>query len=189
MLVGGADGVPQIYRAFRKTSRKIGDNANLLRRYPAMEGRIFGVAYSADGLKVAASSSLDGRGLINVYNADFDSTLSTNLIAALEIETSGQKPEQRAMIESYVTNGIRLVLSMAVPETPIYSVSFHPAGRVLAAAGADGQIRLIELESGTVSKKFSVAPLSRPPRGSRLQPSQSIAGVATMQPRLQGWIG
>lgn len=179
VLVGGADGVPQIYRAFRKTSRKIGDNANLLRRYPSMEGRIFGVAYSADGLKVAASSSLDGRGLINVYNADFDSTLSTNLIAALEIETSGQKPEQRAMIENYVTNGIRLVLSMAVPETPIYSVSFHPAGRVLAAAGADGQIRLIEIESGVVLKKFAVAPLSRPPRGGRLQLSQSIAGVAT----------
>jgi len=178
VLVGGADGVPQIYRVFRKTSRKIGDNANLLRRYPAMEGRIFGVAYSADGLKVAASSSLDGRGLINIYNADFDSTLSTNLIAALEVETSGQKPNQRAMIEAYVTNGIRLVLSVAVPETPVYSVSFHPAGRVLAAAGADGQIRLIEVESGIVSKKFAVAPLSKPARGSRVEPAPTIAAVA-----------
>ena len=175
VLVGGADGVPQIYRVFRKTARKIGDNANLLRRYPAMEGRIFGVGYSADGLKVAACSSLDGRGLVNVYSAEFDSTLSTNLIAALEVETSGQKPEQKAMIEAYVTNGIRLVLSVAVPETPIYSVSFHPLGHHLAAAGADGNIRLIDSESGKVMKQFAVAPLSKPSRGIRLKPAPSLA--------------
>ena len=34
ILVGGADGVPKVYRVFRKTARKIGDDANLVRRFP-----------------------------------------------------------------------------------------------------------------------------------------------------------
>ena len=34
---------------FRKTTRRIGDNANLLRKFPPMEGRIFAVDYSDDG--------------------------------------------------------------------------------------------------------------------------------------------
>ena len=34
VLVGGADGVPQIYRAFRQTARKVGDNTSFHRRKP-----------------------------------------------------------------------------------------------------------------------------------------------------------
>ena len=43
-LVGGADGAPQVYRFFREVDRRIGDNSNLIRRFPAMEGRVFAVA-------------------------------------------------------------------------------------------------------------------------------------------------
>ena len=34
ILVGGADGAPQLFRIFRQTKRVIGDNANLLRKFP-----------------------------------------------------------------------------------------------------------------------------------------------------------
>ncbi|MEK0447649.1 MAG: hypothetical protein RLZZ399_2970, partial [Verrucomicrobiota bacterium] len=37
IVVGGADGAPQIFKIFRTTARKIGDNANLLKKYPDME--------------------------------------------------------------------------------------------------------------------------------------------------------
>ena len=38
ILIGGADGVPQIYRMVRVTVRRIGDDANLIRKFPA-DGR------------------------------------------------------------------------------------------------------------------------------------------------------
>ncbi|HQX63654.1 MAG TPA: hypothetical protein PK593_09385, partial [Thermomicrobiales bacterium] len=43
ILIGSTDGIPQIYRMNRITVRKIGDNANLIRKFPIMQGRIFGV--------------------------------------------------------------------------------------------------------------------------------------------------
>lgn len=49
ILVGGSDGVPQIYRTKRETKRVIGDNANLIRKYPAMKGRIWDAAFAPDG--------------------------------------------------------------------------------------------------------------------------------------------
>ncbi len=56
ILVGGSDGIPQIFQVFRQTARKIGDNANLLRKFPAMEGRLFSVAYSPDGAFFASGN-------------------------------------------------------------------------------------------------------------------------------------
>ena len=52
VLVGGSDGAPQVFRIFRQTARQIGDNANLIRKFPEMPGRIFGVSYSRDGKKI-----------------------------------------------------------------------------------------------------------------------------------------
>ena len=37
-----------------------------------MPGRVFGVAVSADGKRIAAGSSLDGTGEVDVYAYDFD---------------------------------------------------------------------------------------------------------------------
>lgn len=70
LLCGGSDGRPQIFKMVRTEARKIGDNANLLREFGAMPGRVFGVAYSADGTKIAAASSNDGVGQVRVYKAD-----------------------------------------------------------------------------------------------------------------------
>lgn len=67
ILVGGSDGVPQLFRIFRTTARKIGDNANLIQRYPEMTGRIFSTRFSKDGLKFAVGSALDGKGEVSVF--------------------------------------------------------------------------------------------------------------------------
>jgi WD40 repeat protein len=40
----------------------------------------------------------------------------------------------------------------------IYAVSFHPDGKMLAASGADGQIRLIDTETGKIINTFSAMP-------------------------------
>jgi mono/diheme cytochrome c family protein len=69
LLCGGSDGQPKVFKMVRTEARKIGDNANLLREYSAMPGRVFGVAFSPDGSKIAAGSSSDGKGEVRVYNA------------------------------------------------------------------------------------------------------------------------
>lgn len=68
-LAGGSDGQPKIFKMLRTEARKIGDNANLIREFGALPGRVFGVAYSPDGNRIAAGSSNDGVGEIRVYNA------------------------------------------------------------------------------------------------------------------------
>src|SRR4029079_15059919 len=69
LLCGGSDGAPKIFKMVRTEARKIGDNANLLREFAAMPGRVFGVAYNHDGSRIAAGSSSDGKGEVRVYNA------------------------------------------------------------------------------------------------------------------------
>ena len=72
VVVGGADGVPKIYRIVRESKRVIGDDANLIRKMPALPGRVMGVAFSPDGKRVAAGSSLDGSGELAIYAIDFE---------------------------------------------------------------------------------------------------------------------
>ncbi len=70
VLIGGTDGVPQIYRMERITKRVIGDNANLIRKFPAMQGRIFGVDFAPDGKRIAAGASSNGTGgTVNIYSS------------------------------------------------------------------------------------------------------------------------
>jgi dipeptidyl aminopeptidase/acylaminoacyl peptidase len=70
LLCGGSDGAPKVFKMVRTEARKIGDNANLIREFGAMPGRVFGVAFSGDGTKIAAASSKDGVGQVRVYKAD-----------------------------------------------------------------------------------------------------------------------
>ncbi|MBI2949450.1 MAG: DUF1549 domain-containing protein [Verrucomicrobia bacterium] len=160
ILVGGSDGIPQIYRVFRQTARKIGDNAALIRRFPAMEGRLFSVDYSADGKRIAAGASLDAHGAVNIYDAVFDSTIPTNLVKSLEKEVFAQSAEEKAAIEKYVTSDVKLVAAATFTNAAIYAISFSPDGKQVAAGGNDGLVRLIEAESGKVIKEFAAAPVS-----------------------------
>jgi WD40 repeat protein/mono/diheme cytochrome c family protein len=158
VLVGGSDGIPQIYRVFRQTARRIGDNAALVRRFAPMEGRLFSVDYSSDGKRIAAAASLDAHGAVNIYNAAFDSTIPTNVVKALEKETSGQNAEEKAAIEKYLTADVKLLASITFSNVAVYAISFSPDGTRVAAAGSDGQVRLIDASSGSVAKEFAAAP-------------------------------
>jgi WD40 repeat protein len=66
LLVAGADGVPRLYQMHRTSKRVIGDDANRLREFPAMIGRIHALRFSPDGTSFAAGSSLDGQGEVRV---------------------------------------------------------------------------------------------------------------------------
>ena len=48
-MIGGADGIPRLYKMHRTVQRTIGDDNNRVRVYPALSGRIFAVRFSKDG--------------------------------------------------------------------------------------------------------------------------------------------
>jgi mono/diheme cytochrome c family protein len=68
VVVGGSDGAPRLYKIHREVKRQIGDDANKIREYERMPGRISSAAFNADGSKFAATSSLDGKGEVRVYD-------------------------------------------------------------------------------------------------------------------------
>ena len=67
VLAGGADGEPRLYRIFRERARQIGDDFNLLRAFPRLEGRITDVDVSPSGARFIAGASTAVGGSARVY--------------------------------------------------------------------------------------------------------------------------
>src|SRR5262249_7104801 len=67
LLIGGSDGVPKIYKMHRETKRVIGDDANKVREFEKMPGRIFAGRFNTDGTQFVAGSSFEGKGEVRVY--------------------------------------------------------------------------------------------------------------------------
>jgi WD40 repeat protein len=177
IVVGGADGVPQIYQVFRTTARKIGDNANLLRKFPAMEGRIFAVDYSPDGKRIAAASSLDGHGWVNVYSAEFTATVPEKVANAYKKTVAQQSAEEKKAIEDFVTSEVKLLGSTRL-DTPTYALRFTPDGTRLAVAGEDGRVRFLSPDGTKILGEFVPVPLG----GARQTSTKSPKKVAAARP-------
>lgn len=160
ILVGGADGVPKIYRVFRITARKIGDDSNLIKRLQPMTGRVFGVAVSNDGNRIAAVSALDGRGELSVYSYEFDTSLPAELKAISAKRVRDRKPEEQKKLDDYRSKDIARIANVKIDDSPLYAVAFHPSSRQVAAAGGDGTIRLINTENGAPVATFAAAPVA-----------------------------
>jgi WD40 repeat protein len=69
VLTAGSDGTPRLYKMHREVKREIGDDANRVREFEKMPGRVSSVAFNPEGTHFAATSSLDGKGEVRVYDA------------------------------------------------------------------------------------------------------------------------
>ncbi|MCA9262712.1 MAG: PD40 domain-containing protein, partial [Planctomycetales bacterium] len=148
VLVGGDDGVPRAFRMFRQTDRKIGDNSNLIRNFPGMPGRIFDVAYSPDGKTIAASSSLDGKGYVYIFTADYDIELPDEIKKIEAKVVSSRNDQEKQMLEDFRKQGVAILTKLPEQQGGVYSITFSPDGSALASAGYDGQIRVYECQTG-----------------------------------------
>lgn len=158
VLVGGSDGVPQIYRMKRETVRKIGDNANLIRKYPAMKGRIWDVAFAPDGKTFAAVSSLNGQGQVHLFRSDYDATITPELKGLFEtVQRGSDKDKNDPKIEEFQTRGAELIKGIDL-KAAMYAVAFSPDGKTLVAGGADGMIRI--LDATTLAEKKAFMPIT-----------------------------
>ena len=159
ILVGGADGVPQIYRVFREVQRRIGDNSNLIRKYPAMEGRIWAVDYSPDGKRVLAASSLDGKGTLMVGRAEFDSALPDQIKGIYGKVSTDRSADENKAVEAWQTGGAE-VLKQVTMDGGLYAARFSPDGKTIAVAGQSGKVMLLRSEDLGVIREFVPVPIT-----------------------------
>ena len=161
ILIGGADGVPQIYRIFRITKRVIGDNSNLLRRYPAMPGRIWATDYSTNGKRIAAASSLDGKGYVNIYKSEFDPALPGDVKAIFGKTTPQWSADEKKRVEAYLTDGTETLQSFDF-DAPVFALCFSPDGSKLTIGRQDGGVLTFDVATGKLLQTLTPVEITPP---------------------------
>lgn len=159
IVIGGADGVPKVYRVFRQTERRIGDDANLLRQLPPLSGRVFSVAISSDGSRIASGSSLDGRGQVAIDTYEFDTALPEDIQQINAKVVTDRTPDEHRRLAEYHQSGLRRLALVELPAA-VYAVDFLGDTKSVVAAGSDGIMRILDSEQGSIVREFAAAPLA-----------------------------
>lgn len=107
LVVGGSDGTPRLYKMHRVVQRVIGDDANKIREYEKMPGRVFALRFSKDGSFFAAGSSLDQKGEVRVYDTD-TGKLRSRLDRVGSIYTVTMHPDGKTIASAGLDGTIRL---------------------------------------------------------------------------------
>jgi WD40 repeat protein len=147
MVIGGADGIPKIYKIYRTKKRVIGDDFNLINSFEAMPGRIFDVRFSVDGKFFVAGSSDSQRGEIRLYASEPKG----------EADAANKDDKKDDKAEPVVLKDIKPVWRLETNDR-IYAVAISTDGKTIAAGGFQGVIRLIDAETGKQTKRLSPAP-------------------------------
>jgi WD40 repeat protein len=158
LLIGGSDGVPKIYKMHRETKRVIGDDANKVREFDKMPGRIFSAKFNTDGTQFVAGSSSDGKGEVRVYQSGSPSP-DERLFAMGGLPTPAGFFAQMVMVPPGQVPVGRLVAKAEGQLGPIFTVAFRPDGKEIASGGFDGLVYLNDPQTGKLIKQFVPVPL------------------------------
>lgn len=180
IVIGGSDGEPKLYRVYRQSVRVIGDDSNLIRKLPSLPGRIYSVAISDDGKRIAAGSSLDGTGEVSIYGYEFDTTLPAKIKAIQEKVVTTRSGAESAELDKYHKDGVKQIANVKISQGAVYAVAFRPGTRTLAAAGSDGKVRLINAEDGALITEF--APVIVTPRSVAQNTAASVVAPKQHEP-------
>ena len=152
ILIGGADGVPKLFRVFRETARKIGDNANLIRSMPEMNGRIFSVQISADGKLIGAASTLAGKSEVRVWKYDFDGNLPDDIKKIVAKRVADRNADEKKKLNAHRAKPTEQVFQVTIDDAAVYAMRFSSDNSVFVA-GDDGLIRHYDA-TGKLAKQF-----------------------------------
>jgi WD40 repeat protein len=129
-----------------------------MRRFPPMEGRIFGVGYAKDGKHVAAGSSLDGQGQIAIYEVASDDGPPAPLLVIMTKTVLTQTEAEKKQLDDYFGQSVKLLYNLPV-SGGVYSIAWRPDSKVVAAAGESGSIRFVNVDDGKIAKEFVPVPI------------------------------
>jgi hypothetical protein len=139
----------------RTTARQIGDDANLLWEFPPLPGRVFSVDITPDGRVIAAGSSLDGHGHVNVYRMEPAPTIPPEIQAILHKPTYQHSEEEKAKLRQHYEANIQTSAKVEIAQGGVYALALSPDGDRVAAAGGDGMVRIIDTQGGAIVATFS----------------------------------
>jgi len=108
LLIGGADGTPKLYQMFRTKDRKINDDFNRIRTYPALPGRVFSVRFNADGSRFVVGSSHLGKGEAMVVQTDTGKLVSKLEIGKGPVYAVGYHPNGKMVATAGFDGMVRL---------------------------------------------------------------------------------
>ena len=148
-----------------------------------MPGRVFSVAVSRDGKRIAAGSSLDGTGTVHVYSYEFDTALPANIKQILSKVVTRRSREENETLAKYVAAGQQLLAATTIPAAGVYAVAFHPDRQTVAAAGADGKVRLIDSTGGAIRQTFDAGSADRAAQPSAAPPTAGRRLAAEIRSR------
>ena len=146
IVVGGADGSVKVYRVFRQTKRRIGDDANLVRSLEPMDGRIHDLDVSSDGAFIVAAATIDGHSQVRVWKYDFDGTLSDQLKAIMAKRVTDRSEKEKQTLREHRDAPVSVVGSVAIPDAAVYSVTFAGKNRVVIATN-DGRVSVYSADA------------------------------------------
>ena len=161
LAVAGSDGVPRLYKMHRETKRVIGDDANRLREFAPMAGRIFALTFNADGNLLAAASSYNGQGEVRVYQVAYKADKAYIAMNALTARLpAGLVIANLATMHWRSRAPGEIVSKFEGQKGAVYAVAFRPDGQQVASAGFDGVVRLNDPQTGKLIKEFVPVPVS-----------------------------
>jgi WD40 repeat protein/mono/diheme cytochrome c family protein len=159
LLVAGSDGVPRLYKMHREVKRVIGDDANKIREFAPMPGRIFSGRFNTEGSRMVIGSSLEGQGEVRIYKVGPDRPDPRYAwLAGLPL---GATRGLTSLVAVSGHGGIgQVVCKLQGQHGAIYAVAYRPDGQQVASAGFDGAVRLNDPQTGKLLKEFIPVPLT-----------------------------